>query len=341
MQKIQIYNAHCCGEIGDVIIGLENLNFKSPKEGSEILFKEKNWRNFFLNEPRGGVFKHCNIILKPSDSRADFGFIIMEPEDNPPMSGSNAICVSTVLLEKGFLKMNYPITELILEAPGGLIKVRAECEKDKVRNVSLTNLESFVDQFDIKLKTKKFGNVIVSTAYGGDSFLLCDVKDFDLKIIPKNASLFVDISKELLKAANEQIGFKHPDIPNLNYISFCQFMEPVTFDHNGLKNALNTVVIRPGKLDRSPCGTGASARLALLRYKKEIEIGEKILFKSIIGSTFEAFVEKEIVKNNKNFIVPNIKGSAFVTGEQILYKDDRDPFPEGYRLNDTWPEIEK
>ena len=134
---------------------------------------------------------------------------------------------------------------------------------------------------------------------------------------------------------------KHPDLPNLNYISFCQFMEPVTFDHNGLKNALNTVVIRPGKLDRSPCGTGTSARLALLRYKKEIEIGEKILFKSIIGSTFEAFVEKEIVKNNKNFIVPNIKGSAFVTGEQILYKDDRDPFPEGYRLNDTWPEIEK
>ena len=110
MQEIKIYNAHCCGEVGDVVIGLENFNFISPKEGSLSLFKDKSWRNFFLNEPRGGVFKHCNIIVKPSDPKADAGFIIMEPEDNPPMSGSNSICVTTVLLEKNILKMNFPIT---------------------------------------------------------------------------------------------------------------------------------------------------------------------------------------------------------------------------------------
>ena len=99
MQRITVYNAHCCGEIGDVVVGLDNFNFNSPKEGSIALFKDQTWRNFFLNEPRGGVFKHCNIIVKPSDPKADAGFIIMEPEDNPPMSGSNSICVSTVLLE--------------------------------------------------------------------------------------------------------------------------------------------------------------------------------------------------------------------------------------------------
>ena len=87
MQKIKLYNAHCCGEIGDVVVGLEKINYNSPKEASIALFKDKKWRNF-LNEPRGGVFKHCNIIVKPSSLKADAGFVIMEPEDNPPMSGS-------------------------------------------------------------------------------------------------------------------------------------------------------------------------------------------------------------------------------------------------------------
>ena len=337
MKNIKVYNAHCCGEIGDVVVGLDNLNFNSPKEGSAILFKDKFWRNFFLNEPRGGVFKHCNIIVKNKNPKANAGFIIMEPEDNPPMSGSNAICVTTVLLEKNILNMKYPTTKLTLEAPGGLINVIAECENKKVKNVSLTNLPSFVDQLDVELKTSSYGNIIVSTAYGGDSFLLCNAKDFDLKIIPNNAKKFVIIAQELLKEANKQIGFQHPTISNLNYISFCQFMEPLNVDHNGLKNALNTVVIRPGKLDRSPCGTGTSARLALLRKKNEIDIGEKIVSKSIIVSTFEAFIESETHESSLVMIKPNIKGSAFITGEQIYYKDDQDPFPEGYRLNDTWP----
>ena len=337
MQKIKLYNAHCCGEIGDVVIGLEKINYNSPKEASIALFKDKKWRNFFLNEPRGGVFKHCNIIVKPSDSIADAGFVIMEPEDNPPMSGSNSICVSTVLLEKNFLKMNYPLTQLSLEAPGGIIKVVAECEDNKVKNVSISNLPSFIDKLEVELKTKNYGKIIVSTAYGGDSFLLCNAQDFNLKIVPDNAKSFVDIARELLKEANDQIGFQHPTIPNLNYISFCQFMEPIYTNEKGEKIAKNTVVIRPGKLDRSPCGTGTSARLALLRKKNQIDINEKIISQSIIDSTFECFIESEIDENSKKMILPNIKGSAFITGEQVLYLDDKDPFPEGYRLNDTWP----
>ena len=337
MQKIKLYNAHCCGEIGDVVIGLEKINYNSPKEASIALFKDKKWRNFFLNEPRGGVFKHCNIIVKPSDPIADAGFVIMEPEDNPPMSGSNSICVSTVLLEKNFLKMNYPLTQLSLEAPGGIIKVVAECEDNKVKNVSISNLPSFIDKLEVELKTKNYGKIIVSTAYGGDSFLLCDAQDFNLKIVPDNAKSFVDIARELLKEANDQIGFQHPTIPNLNYISFCQFMEPIYTNEKGEKIAKNTVVIRPGKLDRSPCGTGTSARLALLRKKNQIDINEKIISQSIIDSTFECFIESEIDENSKKMILPNIKGSAFITGEQVLYLDDKDPFPQGYRLNDTWP----
>ena len=337
MDEITVFNTHCCGEIGDVVTGIKGLKFNSPEEASKKLFLDKKWRNFFLNEPRGGVFKHCNIIVKPSDPIADAGFVIMEPEDNPPMSGSNSICVSTVLLEKNFLKMNYPLTQLSLEAPGGIIKVIAECENNKVKNVSISNLPSFIDKLEVELKTKNYGKIIVSTAYGGDSFLLCNAQDFNLKIVPDNAKSFVDIARELLNEANDQIGFQHPTIPNLNYISFCQFMEPIYTNEKGEKIAKNTVVIRPGKLDRSPCGTGTSARLALLRKKNQIDINEKIISQSIIDSTFECFIENEIDENSKKMILPNIKGSAFITGEQVLYLDDKDPFPQGYRLNDTWP----
>ena len=338
MNQIIVFNAHCCGEIGDVVAGIKNLNFHSPAEASKNLLIDKKWRNFFLNEPRGGVFKHCNILLRPSIQNADAGFVIMEPEDNPPMSGSNTICVTTVLLEKNIIKMQYPQTILNLEAPGGLIKVIANCKNKKVENVTLTNLPCFADKIDVDLKTKNFGTIKVSTAFGGDSFLICNAEDFKLKIEPINAKKFVKIAKELLLEANLSIGFEHPTIKDLNYLSFCQFVEPIKKNQNSILSGLNTVVIRPGKLDRSPCGTGTSARLAVMKEKNEIQLNEDFISESIIGSQFKASIEKEIQVDNKNCIIPQITGSAFITGEQKLYLDENDPFPQGYRLNDTWPD---
>ena len=338
MNEIIVFNAHCCGEIGDVVAGIKNLNFHSPAEASKNLLIDKKWRNFFLNEPRGGVFKHCNILLRPSIKNADAGFVIMEPEDNPPMSGSNTICVTTVLLEKNIIKMQYPQTILNLEAPGGLIKVIANCKNKKVENVTLTNLPCFADKIDVDLKTKNFGTIKVSTAFGGDSFLICNAEDFKLKIEPINAKKFVKIAKELLLEANLSIGFEHPTIKDLNYLSFCQFVEPIKKNQNSILSGLNTVVIRPGKLDRSPCGTGTSARLAVMKEKNEIQLNEDFISESIIGSQFKASIEKEIQVDNKNCIIPQITGSAFITGEQKLYLDENDPFPQGYRLNDTWPD---
>ncbi len=338
MNEITVFNAHCCGEIGDVVAGIKNLNFQSPAEASKNLLIDKKWRNFFLNEPRGGVFKHCNILLTPSIKNADAGFVIMEPEDNPPMSGSNTICVTTVLLEKNIIKMQYPQTILNLEAPGGLIKVIANCKNKKVENVTLTNLPCFADKIDVDLKTKNFGTIKVSTAFGGDSFLICNAEDFKLKIEPINAKKFVKIAKELLLEANLSIGFEHPTIKDLNYLSFCQFVEPIKKNQNSILSGLNTVVIRPGKLDRSPCGTGTSARLAVMKEKNEIQLNEDFISESIIGSQFKASIEKEIQVDNKNCIIPQITGSAFITGEQKLYLEENDPFPQGYRLNDTWPD---
>ena len=340
MSNIEIYNTHCCGEIGDVIVaGDIKLEGETIFEQSKYLFDNKKLRNFVLNEPRGGVFKHCNLIVSPKNKEASAGFIIMEPEDNPTMSGSNSICVATVLLEKDLIKSIEPYTNFILEAPGGLISIKAEVKNKTTKSVEIENLPSFVDLMDVKLKTKNFGEIIVSTVFGGDTFLICNAKDFNLTIEPKNAKKFVDISREILKVANQEFGFSHPTIPSLNYISFCQFIEPVKINSLQQKEGWNTVSIRPGKLDRSPCGTGTSARLALMKQKNEIDINETFISRSIIGSTFEAKIKEEFISNNKQMIKPLIKGSAFITGKQELYISKDDPFPEGYRLNDTWPDF--
>ena len=338
MQKIKLYNAHCCGEIGDVIIsGNVNLKGKNILEQSKFLFDDKKLRNFLLNEPRGGVFKHYNLLVPPNNEIAKAAFIIMEPEDNPPMSGSNSICVATVLLEKDIIKMNEPITEFFLEAPGGIIPIKAFVENKKVRFVEIHNLPSFVDKLDVKLQTPSFGEIIVSTVFGGDSFVICNAEDFDLTIKPDNAKKFVEISKEIVREANTNLGFKHPTLSDLNFISFCQFIEPIKINNLNQKEGWNTVCIRPGKLDRSPCGTGTSARLALMHEKNEININEKFISRSIIGSTFESYITKKYTEENKKMIIPSIKGSAFITGEQEMYISGDDPFPEGYQINDTWP----
>ena len=338
MSIIEIYNTHCCGEIGDVIVsGDIKLEGQTIFEQSKYLFENKKLRNFILNEPRGGVFKHCNLIVPPLDKKASAGFIIMEPEDNPPMSGSNSICVATVLLEKNFIKSAEPYTNFTLEAPGGLISIKAEVRNKLTKSVEIENLPSFVNLLDVKLKTKNFGEIIVSTVFGGDTFIICNANDFNLVIEPKNAKKFVEISKEIIKIANQEFGFSHPTIPSLDYISFCQFIEPIKINNLNQKEGWNTVCIRPGKLDRSPCGTGTSARLALMHEKNEIHINEKFISRSIIGSTFESYIAKEYTEENKKMIIPSIKGSAFITGEQEMYISNDDPFLEGYQLNDTWP----
>ena len=278
MANIEIYNAHCCGEIGDVVIsGDFNLRGKTLLEQSKNLLEEQTLRNFLLNEPRGGVFKHFNLLVTPKNKKGDAGFIILEPEDNPPMSGSNSICVATVLLEKNLITMTDPLTEFFLEAPGGLIKIKAHCENNKAKSVEIQNLPSFVEQLNVTLNTPNFGSLNVSKVFGGDSFLICDASDFDLSIQPENAKKFVEIAQEIIPLANKQLGFHHPSLTSLNYISFCQFVEPVKINSSGVKKGRNTVSIRPGKLDRSPCGTGTSARLALMRAKNEIDLNENFM----------------------------------------------------------------
>ena len=336
---IHVVSCHAAGEVGDVIVG-----GVAPPPGKTI-WEQRDWiasdqtlRNFMLNEPRGGVFRHVNLLVPPVNPQADAAWIIMEPEDTPPMSGSNSMCVTTVLLETGILPIQEPVTNLVLEAPGGLVQVEAQCETGKVTKVSVTNVPSFAGELDASLEVEGIGTLTVDTAFGGDSFVIVDAEQVDLEIVPENARDLATLGARITDAANQQIGFTHPALPEWQHISFCEFTAPVTTE-SGRAVGLNTVSIKPAKLDRSPCGTGTCARMAVLHAKGQMDVGDKLLAKSIIGSEFEGEILETTDLGGKTAIVPRISGTAWITGTHQVTLDPSDPWPEGYRLSDTWPRI--
>lgn len=338
-KTIHVVSCHAEGEVGDVIVG-----GVAPPPGetlwaqSRFIAQDETLRNFVLNEPRGGVFRHVNLLVPPKHPDAQMGWIIMEPEDTPPMSGSNSICVTTVLLETGILPMTEPYTDLTLEAPGGLVNVRAKCHQGKVEKVFVQNVPSFADQLDVMLEVPGFGSIKVDTAFGGDSFVMVNAHDLGFEIQPHEARDLAEAGIRITNAANEQLGFRHPTNPDWDHISFCQIHTPMTVE-NGVKTVKNTVVIQPGKLDRSPTGTAVSARLAVLHAKGEIGVNEPYLAKSIIGSTFDGRIIKTTDIAGKPAIIPELAGQGWITGTHQHMLDPTDPWPEGYRLSDTWPDI--
>jgi len=336
---IHTVSCHAGGEVGDVIVG-----GVAPPPGDTVweqarwLERDGNLRNFILNEPRGGVFRHVNLLVPPKHPEAQMGWIIMEPEDTPPMSGSNSICVATVLLETGILPMEEPETTLVLEPPGGLVQITATCRDGKVEEVRVRNVASFVDRMDVPLEVPGLGTLTVDTAYGGDSFVIVDVNQLPVELKPEAARELAEIGIRITNAANDQLGFCHPERPDWDHISFCQIAAPVSAEPEGLISR-NTVVIQPGKLDRCPTGTGISARMALLHAKGEMRAGQTLVGESIIGSRFSGTICDEVKVGDKNGIVPEIAGQAWITGTHQHFLDPADPWPEGYRVADTWPRL--
>ncbi|HUN49042.1 MAG TPA: proline racemase family protein [Stellaceae bacterium] len=334
---IHIVSCHAEGEVGDVIVGgVAPPPGATIWEQSRFIARDNVLRNFVLNEPRGGVFRHVNLLVPPKDPRAQMGWIIMEPEHTPPMSGSNSICVATVLLETGIIPMQEPETRIVLEPPGGIVEVKATCRNGKAERIEVRNVPSFADKLGARLEVPGLGTLTVDTAYGGDSFVIVEAKALGFALRPDEARDIAVVGAKVTRAANEQLGFSHPENPDWRHISFCQLTGALTRE-NGVLTGPNTVVIEPAKLDRSPCGTGCSARMAVLHARGELKLGERYLARSIIGSSFHCRIDGETRIGGKPGIIPVIAGQAWITGTHQVTLDPTDPWPEGYRLSDTWP----
>ena len=336
IKTVHVVSAHAEGEVGDVIVeGVEPPPGKTLWDQSRWIAKDQVLRNFVLNEPRGGVFRHVNLLVPPKNPKASAAFIIMEPEDTPPMSGSNSICVATVLLDHGLITMEEPVTNFFLEAPGGLVKVKALCKNGKAERILVQNLPSFVYKLDTSLELEGYGSTPVDTAFGGDSFVIVDAKKLGFSIDPSEAAELARLGAKITDAATEQIGFRHPTITDWTHYSFCQFsrMEDQSNDCISFKSAVS---VKPGKIDRSPTGTALSAKMAVLEARGEMKIGQKIKATSIIGSSFEGRIIEKCNLNGTSAIIPEISGRGWITGLHQHTLEPTDPWPEGYRLSDTW-----
>lgn len=335
-KTIHVISAHAEGEVGDVIVG----GVLPPPgdtiwEQSRFIARDQTLRNFMLNEPRGGVFRHVNLLVPPKHPEAQAAWIIMEPEDMPPMSGSNSICVATVLLDAGLVPMQEPETQLVLEAPGGLVRVRATCRDGKAERILVQNVPSFAATLDGDLEVEGLGTLTVDTAYGGDSFVIVDAQALGLRLSEDEAHDIARLGVRITNAANAQIGFHHPDNPDWRHISFCLFAGPLAQGAEGLE-AGAAVAIQPGKVDRSPTGTALSARMAVLHARGIMKTGDRLTARSIIGSTFAGRILAETRIGALPAIQPEISGRGWITGIHQHMLDPSDPWPQGYRLSDTW-----
>ena len=322
MRTITVVGCHAGGEVGNVVVdGVPPPPGATVLEQMQALRADDSLRRFLLREPRGSVATHANLIVPATRDDCAFGYIIMEPTEYPLMSGSNTICVATVLLETGRVAMDEPETLLRLEAPAGVVEIRATCRGGRVESVELTNVPSFATQLGAMLDVEGLGTITVDLAYGGMWYAIADAAELGFAIEPHEARALCEVGERIRVAAKQQRDER---------VSIVQIAEPWQGVNRVTKNA---VVISPGRLDRSATGTGLSARMAALHARGLMSVGDSMTHASAIGSTFDG----RILSETDEGIVPAIRGSAFVTGTSELYVDPDDPFPEGYLLSDTWP----
>jgi proline racemase len=348
---IQAVDLHAAGEPGRVIIG------GVPDVPGRTMFEKMTWlqanddglRQRMLREPRGYPAANCNLILPPTDPEAQAGYVIMEQVEYPGMSGTNTICVVTALLETGMITMQEPVTDLTLESPAGLIRVRAECAGSKVRSVTFRNVPAFATHLDTPIDVPELGTVMVDVAYGGMFYVIADAMRLGFRLTPDEGADLTRVTEMIKAAAAEQLPVVHPEQPGFAGITIGQLSGPA---HDARNSGRNAVTVSTGALDwrkpstwtgvidRSPCGTGTSAKMAVLHAKGHLKVGEDFRHEGILGTVFTGRLIEETTIGagaaRRKAVVPTITGTAWITGFASYVLDPEDPFPNGYTVGDIW-----
>ena len=336
-EVITVVGAHAEGEVGRVITGgVLAPPANSMFERQQAIQRDKDWmREMLLSDPRGSVNAAVNLVTPPIAPEADFGMIVIESDYYPPMSGSNLICTVTVVLETGMVPMQELITRLCVDTPAGLVRIKAECAKGKCERVFFDNVPSFVMHSQKAVEVPGLGTVRVDVSYGGMIYVIVEAAALGFQLAASEARSLVEVGERIKLAAAEQLPSVHPENPGIHTINQTLFAGPLIV-HDGVKVAKNTVVVSPGRLDRSPCGTGSSARMALMHLRGDLAVGESFRHLSILDTEFACSIVRTTTVGGVRAIVPNISGRAWLTGISQYGVDPDDPFPRGYRLSDTW-----
>lgn len=332
-KTVNMVEAHAEGEIGRVVTG-----GVLDVPGSSILDKlrylnevDDSLRRFLVFEPRGYAQTSTNLLFPPTRPDADVGFIVLQGDQAHAMSGSNAICLVTVLLETGILEMHEPETRVVLDTAAGLVTATAKCAEGKCEHVSLAMTPCYADRLDAKVEVEGIGEVRVDIAFGGIFYALIDPAAVALEIVPERARQLVDIGSRIHRAVNAQLDISHPELPGLEGVSYVMFV-----GYNAEGQFKGATIMPPGRIDRSPCGTGNSARLAVMAARGQAKVGDRFTARSIIDSRFDVEFTGVTEVSGREAILPRITGRGWIHGFHQIGLDPSDPYPEGYKVSDCW-----
>jgi len=324
--------AHAEGEVGRVVMGgvLDVPGATMLDKLAYLNGTDDSLRRFLVFEPRGYPAMSTNLVFPPSRPDADAAFVVLQGDRAHAMSGSNAICVTTALLETGAIAMKEPETVVRLDTAAGLVTATATCRAGKAERVRLAMNPSFVHDLDVTVDVEGIGKVRCDIAFGGVFYALIDPRPLGLAIEPDQARALVQAGIATHRALNRKLAIRHPEMPAIEGIAYTMFVDR---DDEGL---LGATVMPPGRLDRSPCGTGNSARLAVRHARGEAKPGERVLARSVIRSRFEVGFLGTSTVAGRQAVLPEIVGRGWIHGLHHVGVDPSDPYPLGYKLADIW-----
>lgn len=312
-----------------VISGLPKLKGDTMSEKMLYIQEHYDWiRNFLMNEPRGHSVMSGALLVDPCHPDADIGVIFIETGGYLPMCGHDTIGCCTALIETGMIEVKEPYTFLNIDTPAGLVETKIKVSGGKAVEVTFANVPSFLLK-SIEIDVGGIGRVDCDIAYGGNFYGIIDARKLGLSLEPDNASTIIEKGITIRNAINEAEKIVHPEFPfiqGLTHIEF--FSDPVHPD----ADVKNTVVVPPGGIDRSPCGTGTSAKIATMYTRGELGTGEEFIHESIVGSLFRARILEAIKIKDYEAVIPEVTGSAWMMGMHRFYYDESDPLREGYLL---------
>jgi proline racemase len=329
-RSVRTVDSHTEGNPTRVIVGGVSL------PPGDTLLQKQRWlvdndddlRRLLCFEPRGGGLMCGVLLMPPMDDDCDFSVIIMEQDAYVPMSGHCIIGTATTVVETGMVEMIEPVTTVRFNTLAGVVTCRVDVDDGRVGAVSFENVDSFLHHSNVKLTVEGFGDLIVDIAYGGDYYTIVDADAIKLSLKPSNDAAIIAASVVVREAVADQLEITHPEQPHINQCYQVQF----TSAFKTVGDYKQTIVSPPGAIDRSPCGTGTSARLAVLFTRGEILLHDSRTFAGILDTCFEGKVIRSEERDEITFVTPEVRGRAYITGyhQFVLARDD--PFPGGFRL---------
>lgn len=330
-KSIQAVDSHTMGEPTRVVVGgIPAIKGSTMPEKKAFLEENLDYvRTAIMHEPRGHKDMFGSIITAPTTDEADLGIIFMDGGGYLNMCGHGSIGAATIAVETGMVEVKEPYTHLVLEAPAGLVKAKVKVEEGKALECSIVNVPSFLYKRDVEIDVAEIGKVKLDIAFGGSFFAIVKASALGIEIDPKNSTKLTEVGLQIRDIINSTVEIQHPTLPHIKTVDLVEIYGPAKSPEATFQNV---VVFGEGQLDRSPCGTGTSAKMATLFAKGELKQGEDFIYESILGTMFKGKVLETTKIGEYDGIIPEITGSAYITGFNHFVIDETDPVKHGFNL---------